>query len=103
MLLDRLCWFYEVHDFDAFYVTTILLWKHMRYPSEKSEVCMECVESFKHPHFCFDDPGGISGLNLLYHLLSFSSVSVVDSRTRFISADTKARLQRYKGLADLIS
>lgn len=43
MSLCRLSRLYEVHDFDAFYVTTVLSWKHMRYPSEKSETYFEYV------------------------------------------------------------
>ena len=43
MMLDRLCRLYEVHDFDAFYVTTIPSWKHMRYPTKESETCMESI------------------------------------------------------------
>lgn len=39
-MLSRLYRLYEVHDFDAFYVTMVLSGKHMRYPSEKSEICM---------------------------------------------------------------
>lgn len=43
MLIGQFCQLYEVHDFDAFYVTTILSWKHMRYPSEKSETSMNIL------------------------------------------------------------
>ncbi len=43
MFLGRFYRLYELHDFDAFYVTTVLSWKHMRYPSEKSGTCMEYV------------------------------------------------------------
>ena len=43
MPLNRFYRFDEVHDFDAFYITMILLWKHMRYPAEMSGPCMEYV------------------------------------------------------------
>lgn len=34
------------YTIDAFYITTSPSWKHMRYPSESSETCMEYVCHF---------------------------------------------------------
>ena len=46
--------------------------------------------------------GGISGLDLFCHLLSFSGISVMDSGTHFTFADTNAGLQRYTIVERLI-
>ena len=88
MLLDRPCRLYEVHDFDAFYVTMFSSWKHMRYPTKESETCMEVLLS-EHPHrFLEDHLGGIGGL--IQSLRSFSGIFVdVFSDALCFFADTR--------------
>ncbi len=58
--------------------------------------------SSEHLNFFKYRLGGISGLDLFCHLLSFFGISVMDSGTHFTSADTKAGLQRYTILERLM-
>ena len=95
-MIGRLFRLYEVYDFDAFYVTTILSWKHMRYPSEKTEICMDCVvieatESFSNIARRHQRLEHVSSSFIYCRFLASGSGILAPA---FFFADTNAGLQR---------